>query len=37
MEPMKIDKINDLFKCKLCRKALTNPIMLPCKNCPIYN
>ncbi len=27
---MKIEKINDLFKCKLCKKSYLNPIMLPC-------
>lgn len=32
MELMKIEKISDLFKCKLCKKSYTNPIMLPCGN-----
>lgn len=32
MEPMKIERISDLFKCKLCKKSYSNPIMLPCGN-----
>ena len=32
MISLKIEKINDLFKCKLCKKSYTNPILLPCGN-----
>jgi hypothetical protein len=30
MEPMKIDKVNNLFICQFCKKTFRDPVILPC-------